>query len=118
MILLLSSTILNSAVLWKYESGLHTTVIETKGGGYLFRYNYVPDKPFQFPNVQYVKNYHVEYEKETFEYGESIHPPIWGTVMFDGKCIHTHVPSPIPEPQPQYAIILSMVVGMFLIRRK
>lgn len=98
----------HSAVLWNYTQGLHTTVIETSGI-YLFRYNYTPEKTFQFPNKAYVTNYRVEYEKETFEYGESVYPPIWGTVNFNGKTVSTYVPR-IPEPQYMLFLLGGLIV--------
>lgn len=103
----------HSAVLWNYTSGLHTTVIETNGI-YLFRYNYTPEKTFQFPNKAYVSNYRIEYEKETFEYGESNYPPIWGTVNLNGKTISTYV----PIPEPSYMFFMIGGIGLIWKRNK
>lgn len=95
LILLLGCSMANSATLWNYTNGLHTTVIETEGK-YTFRYNYVPNNLFTFPNKEYVTNYRVEYLKETFEYGDSLSPPEWGPVTYNGKTFNTYIP--VPEP--------------------
>ena len=112
LIMMIGCVMASGATVSNFNKGLWTTVIQQEDNTYLFRYNYHLNKEFTFPNIGYVYDYRIEFDKETFEYGTSLLPPVCGEVEFNGKTITTYVPQ-VPEP----GVIWLSIFGVFLLLR-